>query len=294
MEHTPGGRQNPLCSIIIPSRDGHRNGCVPRLLESIEAQTYRNFEIHLIKGVSPQGRAINQGAAETGGEVLVIIDDDSRLADQHVIERLVTTLQADSSIGMTGASIVLPPEASPFQRRAARQFPRFNTPVVKQATDSDLACHGCCAVPRRVFEAIGGEREDIFRGLDPDLRQRLRAAGYRVVLAPNCRIHHPLPGDWRSLLRIFFRNGYGSAYSYKHRPETVYETHEALDARQFSPVTSLTYRAARFPLRLARAALTGQEMRLAAYTAYGLGYGWGWFTAREQTNGRSPSSEKAV
>ena len=284
----------PFCSIIIPSRDGFRDGCVPRLLESIQAQTYQNFEIHLVKGVSPQGRAINQGAARAGGEVLIIIDDDSRLGDEHVLSRLVATLESDPAIGMAGASIVIAPGASPFQRRAARQFPRFNTPVVDHITESDLACHGCCAIRIEVFEAVGGEREDIHRGLDPDLRERLRAAGYRVVLAPDCRIHHPLPGDWPSLLRIFFRNGYGSAYSYKHRPETVYETHETLDARQFRPVTSLPYRAARFPLRLLRAVFTGREMRFAAYTAYGLGYVWGWLTAREGINEPSASGEKAA
>ena len=83
-------------------------------------------------------------------------------------------IDADPAIGMAGASIVIPPEANAFQRKAALEFPRFNTPVVDQVTDSDLACHSCCAFPLRVFEEVGREREDILRGLDPDLRVRLR------------------------------------------------------------------------------------------------------------------------
>lgn len=284
MDEAPPGSA-PRVSVIIPSWDGHRGGCVPRLLESIERQTFRDYEVHLVKGVAPQGRAINKGVAESRGEILLILDDDSRLADEHVFQRLVSTLDGDASIGMAGASIVLPPDASGFQRRAAMQFPRFHTPVVDTVTDSDLACHGCCAIPRRVFIEVGGEREDILRGLDPDLRVRLRGVGYRVVLAPNARIHHPLPEGWRRLLRTFFRNGYGSAYARKYQPESVYETHEELDSGSFQPRTTLAYRAARFPLRLVKALTTGQGMRFGAYCAYACGYIWGMATAKENALG---------
>ena len=63
-------------SIVLPSLDGHRDGCVPRLLESIEAQTFQDFEVHLVKGVAPQGKAINEGAARAQGDILLIVDDD--------------------------------------------------------------------------------------------------------------------------------------------------------------------------------------------------------------------------
>ena len=274
---------SPRVSVIIPSSDGYRDGCVPKLLKSVEAQTFSDFEVCMVIGVSPQGKAINQGASKARGEILIILDDDSRLADEFVFERLLETLEADPSIGMAGASIVTPPESSAFQAKAALQFPRFNTPVVEEIVDSDLACHGCCAIPKVVFDAIGREREDIVRGLDPDMRVRLREAGYRVVLAPQCRIYHPLPDGWRKLIRIFFRNGKGSAYAQRYQPQTVYETHESLRADDFQPRTTLAYRIARYPLRLLKALVTGQFMRLAAYTSYAFGYAWGWMTNREMT-----------
>lgn len=270
----------PRVSVIIPSWDGHRNGCVPRLLDSVRLQSFRDFEVHIVQGVSPQGKAINDGAKRARGSLLIILDDDSELADEMVFQRLVSVIDADPGIGMAGASIVTPPGATPFQRRAAEQFPRFNTPVVDRVTDSDLACHGCCAIPKAVFDAIGGEREDIIRGLDPDLRVRLRAAGYRVVLAPNARIYHPLPDSWRKLLRQFFRNGYGSAYAQKFQPDSVYETHESLHDASFVARRPLWYRVLRFPGRLIKAALEGKTMRFLAYCAYALGYGWGMLAAR--------------
>lgn len=277
---TPVSSENPTVSIIIPSLDGFRDGCVPRLMESIEAQGYRDYEVCMVTGVFPQGKAINQGVQESKGKILVILDDDSRLSDETVIETLVRALD-NPEIGMVGASIVTPPESTSFQQKAALQFPRFNTPVVSEITDSDLACHGCCAFRREVFDEIGGEREDIVRGLDPDLRQRLRHAGYRVVLAPNARIYHPLPNGWSKLLKIFFRNGRGSAYALRFQPESVYDTHESLHAESFQPKTSFGYRVFRYPLRLIKALATGQFMRFGAYCAYALGYVWGWFTNQE-------------
>jgi len=271
----------PRVSVIIPSRDGYREGCVPRLLESIDAQTFRDFEIIVVTGVFPQGKAINQGAGQAQGQILLVLDDDSRLADPTVFETLVDVLDADPAIGMAGASIVVPPDASGFQKRAARQFPRFNTPVVDAVSDSDFACHGCCAMPVSAFNAVGGEREDIIRGLDPDLRERFRAAGYRVVLAPNARIYHPLPDGWRPLLRVFFRNGFGSAYTRKFHPELVFETHESLDMSTFRPRSRLGFRVLRFPLRLGKALIEGRLMRFAAYCVYACGYCWGILTAKE-------------
>ncbi len=281
MSYQGAEKGDPRVSVIIPSWDGSRDGCVPRLLESVRAQTFTDYEIHVVQGVFPQGRAINQGLRLSKGEIIVILDDDSCLADESVLERMVACIESDSAIGMAGASIVLPDEATAFQRRAARQFPRFNTPVVDEITDSDFACHGCCAVRRRVFDEVGGEREDILRGLDPDLRVRIRSAGYRVVLAPGARIHHPMPGSLWKLLRLFFRNGFGSAYAQKFQPESVYETHESLKIEEFQPRRAFIYRVLRFPLRLAFALVNGRFLRFSAYAAYACGYVWGMLMARE-------------
>lgn len=274
---------NPKVSLIIPSRDGDRGGRVARLRESIERQTFTDYEICLIVGVYPQGRAINRAVREAKGEILIVMDDDSELADDTVLQRVVTALEEDSTIGMAGASIVAHPGATPFEFRAAEQFPRFSTPVVHSVTDSDLACHGCCGIPRSVFEEVGGEREDIIRGLDPDLRARLRNAGYRVVLVPNARIHHPLPADMRGLLKLFFRNGYGSAHAWKFHRDSVYETHEKLEARSFAATRPFVYRLVRMPLRITAALLTGKSLRAFAYCAYTCGYAWGLIAAKPIT-----------
>jgi hypothetical protein len=159
-------------------------------------------------------------------------------------------------------------------------FPGCTPPSSKPLPTATSPATAAAPSPNESLTKWGGERENILRGLDPDLRVRLRAAGYRVVLVPNARIYHPLPNGWKALLRMFFRNGYGSAYAQKFQPECVYDTHELLDATAFQAKRSLSYRILRFPFRLAAALLRGHFLRFTAYTCYVLGYAWGWLTAK--------------
>jgi len=152
--------------------------------------------------------------------------------------------------------------------------------VVDEITESDMACHGCCAITRNVFEEIGGERENIIRGLDPDLRQRLRQAGYKVVLAPQTWIYHALPGTFGKLLRTFFRNGMGSAYISRFHPELVYETDERLESSGFKASTSFSFRCLRFPFRLLGALLSLKFVRFFGYSVYALGFVFGMIKYR--------------
>ena len=261
-----------LVSVVVPHYSGSRDENLRGLIEDLRGQSLQEMELIIVNGVSPQGRAINQGVRRTVGEILVIIDDDSRLGDSHVIENLVAVIQSDASVGMVGASIVSSERENNFQRLAAKQFPRFNMPVVKEVTESDLPGHPCVAFPKEVFMKVGMEREDILRGLDPDLRVRIRKAGCRVVLAPETWAHHPLPPSLPKFIRTFLRNGYGSAYLQVVHPEINYDTEEAADSKSFDAKHSFFYRASRYPLRLLASLVTFQWIRLLGYTVYLLGY----------------------
>lgn len=259
-------------SVVIPHFYGSREDNLAGLLQDLEEQTFREMEIIVVNGVSPQGRAINRGVRLTEGKILVTIDDDSRMGHPRVIENLVRVLRQDPTIGMAGASVVTSERANGFQRMAGRQFPRYHMPIVKEVTESDLPGHPCAAFPREVFTGVGMEREDILRGLDPDLRVRIRNAGYRIVLAPQTWIHHPFPENLFQLIRIFLRNGYGSAYLQKFYPEIAYDTDESLDSKQFIPKRSFFHRLFRYPARLAKALVTFQWIRLLGYAVYLVGY----------------------
>lgn len=259
-------------SVVIPHFYSSRSENLDGLLSDLRSQSFQQMEILIVEGLSPQGRAINQGVRQTQGEILVIIDDDSRMGSPRVIENLVRVIREETSIGMVGASVVTSEKANRFQHAAGKQFPRYQMPVVGEVTESDLPGHPCCAFPKKVFVQVGMEREDILRGLDPDLRVRIRQAGYRVVLAPKTWIYHPFPETLFQLIRTFLRNGYGSAYLQRFHPEIAYDTDEALDSRHFFPKRSFAERLFRYPLRLVEALLTFQWIRLLGYTVYSAGY----------------------
>ncbi len=79
-------------SVIIPSFDGYRNGKTPALLESLKEQSFKDFEVHVIKGETRQGRAINRGARLSKGDILIILDDDTALGHKDVFARLIFAL----------------------------------------------------------------------------------------------------------------------------------------------------------------------------------------------------------
>ncbi len=263
-------------SVVIPHFSASRSENLSGLLEDLKNQSVKEIEMIIVKGVSPQGRAINQGVREAQGKILVIIDDDSRLGHSRVIENLVQAIRRDSSIGMAGASIVPSDRENWFQRLAAQQFPRYRMTVVKVVTDSDLPGHPCVAFPMEAFTKAGMEREDILRGLDPDLRVRIRKAGFRVVLVPDTWAHHPLPSSVWKFIRTFLRNGYGSAYLQVKHPEINYDTDEAVGSEKFVAKHSFFYRALRYPTRLLKSLLTFQWVRLLGYTVYLAGYAFGY------------------
>jgi len=264
-------------SIVIPSADGQRGGNVPRLLDDVRRQTFRQLEVIVVVGVKPQGKAINTGVARATGRYLVILDDDSRLPDPGTIGALIAALEMDPCIGMAGASIRQPMSANRLQRRLARELPRLAMPTVTTVTDSDMPCHGCCAFRRAVFTEIGGEDERLIRGLDPDLRMRLRDRGYRVVLVPDAVAEHPLPGTWRAAIQMFFRNGRGSAFAQRHNPERVFDTDEDVAWRpERRLATPWPRRIVRFGLRLVGRILTGSLTRATGDLVYAAGYLYEW------------------
>ncbi len=208
-------------SAIIPSFDTSRNENVERLVADLRQQSRPPDEIEVVNGISPNGRARNAGVERTAGEVLVFLDDDVRLGTPNIMESFVQYLTADPQLGMVGTSQRLPPDSTSFQRRCARQISRSESPVVGKLTDSDMVTTQCCAMRREVLAEVGGFHEQIIRGVDPELRNRVRQAGYRIAVIPNAWHTHPMPTSLRALLRMAWRNGAASAYSRRHFPETV-------------------------------------------------------------------------
>jgi GT2 family glycosyltransferase len=197
------------------------------------------------------------------------------MGNPHVIGNLVKALDENNDVGMMGASIIVPPDGNWFQKKACKEFPRYSAQVVDKVIESDMAAHPCCAMPKRVFEEVGGERENILRGLDPDLRYRIRQKGYKTALAPNTWVYHPLPDTLGRFIKTFIRNGMGSAYCIKHQPELIYDTDEEIEMKGFRPRVPFLLRIFRFPARIFKAVIEFKFLRAFAYIVYAFGFFYG-------------------
>lgn len=214
-----------VVSVIIPSWSGK----VERVVASLEEQTFREYTLTVVRGVSPAARARNVGVANTRGELILFIDDDAYFGHERVLETLVRTLEADRSIGVVGSSKLIPPDASPLQQRIAAEVPRWVYPVVGEDTESNppLDSYGytgitttCCMLRRAVFEEAGGFDERLGTGPeDTEFFYRLRRAGYRFVIPRDCWVYHSPPGRIKALLRKSFGYGMGHAQEALKAPE---------------------------------------------------------------------------
>lgn len=264
----------PKVSVIIPSLDGYRGGNVPQLISQLKNQSFRDLEIIVIKGVRPNGKARNAGAKKAIGEILISIDDDVTLGHEKVIENLVRHLEFDDSIGLLGISKLIPKDSNRFQRKCAKEIPRSTSPIYDELTEGDLVDHMCIAIWKDLYFKVGMENESLIRGTDPDLRYRIRQAGYKIAIAPNSWGYHPMPKKMWKLLMMFFRNGMGSSWVQRHYPELTF--HDSEDhTTPFRAKTSFQFRIIISLTNFMKSIVYGHFFYFFARVSYAMGFAYG-------------------
>ncbi len=200
-----------LVSVIVPCK--YENTDISALKKDISAQKTA-FDTEIIKscGINPPGKVRNDGVARSKGQVLVFIDCDIRLGNELFLANLVSPLLEDKNIGITCASIRIPPDSSEFQAQYARQSLHAESPILDKLTDVFVASSACCALRRDVFLENKGFNEQIIRGEDSLISFEIKKRGYRVVLAPRTWCYHPQPENIWEVIRINLRNGAGVAF----------------------------------------------------------------------------------
>ncbi|MDQ6972057.1 MAG: glycosyltransferase, partial [Mariprofundaceae bacterium] len=251
-----------------------RGGYFRQLLQTLSRQTFQDFELIVIKGDKRQGRGINIGAELARGEYLLTVDDDSSLPDSDTLSKLVEAMDTHPDIGMAGGNNTVPDWATPFVKRVMRQVPRRSWEPVMEIVDSDLAEHPCLIMRAELFRQVGGENEQIPRGLDPYLRKVFRETGSRVVILPGIIYHHLPPETWKKLLTQFYRNGRQAAYANIHSPEWVIETPSGHG--EFTEKVPLWRRVFRFPLRMLGSLFEGKWLWVICEACYAWGFLMGW------------------
>jgi GT2 family glycosyltransferase len=144
----------------------------------------------------PAGR--NAGVPEVAGELLLFLDDDAALGDDDTLAGVAARFAAEPDLGLLQLRVVPDGPGEPPRD----WVPRLR--VGDRARSSDVAAvwEGAVAMPRAVFEEVGGWPEAFrFAHEGIDLAWRVMDTGRRVHYAGDLSVRHapyvPAPHDAR-------------------------------------------------------------------------------------------------
>ena len=136
----------------------------------------------------PAGR--NAGVPAVSGELLFFLDDDASIVSDDTLADVARRFAADPSLGLVQLSV----EPRSDGRYSRDWVPRLRVGDRHRTSDLTAIWEGAVAIPRRVFDAVGGwpgEFRFVHEGVD--LAWRLLDAGYRIEYAGDLVVEHPPP-----------------------------------------------------------------------------------------------------
>ena len=173
------------------------------------------------------GAAVNQGAREASGDVLLILNPDA-IAEPGAVAAMLSCMNSTRADAVGGA--LLETDGQPARGFAFRRLPTL-WPLIFEATlvnqlwpgnpvnrrnrclDADYSrqqeveqpAGACLAVRRTAFERVGGFDEQFFPVWfeDVDLCKRLRDQSSSIFYCPEARFHH---GGAHSVGQLSFRD----------------------------------------------------------------------------------------
>lgn len=233
----------PKYSVIVPAYNAHAT--LPALLDSLEAQTFRDFEVIVVDDASTDGAASeavrpgirherlpersgpatarNTGARLAHGDWLVFADADMVFLPS-TLEQIDLAVTEGGFDALVGGYAGVPANAGfmpvykgmwewvTVERRLAACGGRY-VPLSSWAPRPG-------AVRRAAFQAVGGFNER-FKGADledMDFGYRLRRSGFRIMYCGAVRARHHYPLTLSRELRSFARRAFLWARMRKEYP----------------------------------------------------------------------------
>ncbi len=223
--------QKPLVSIIVPGKNEGKH--IPKLIESLENQTYKNFEIIIIDDGSDddtyqicsylysigkidkylrneirggKASAANFGLRFADGEYIIHLDADSYL-EFDAIENIIIPFFMDKKIGAVGGDI-----------RVANYNENILTSLQAieyiKSISIGREVTSFLGILRVISGAFGAFRKDILNriggwdigpGLDGDITIRIRKLGAKVTFTSSAICYTNVPTNIKSLTKQRYR-----------------------------------------------------------------------------------------
>lgn len=215
---------NVAASVIIPNYNGSR--LLPTCLDSLRAQSFRNFEVIVVDNASTDDSvsllraqypevtiielsrnhvfagAVNAGIKRAGGDIIATLNNDTR-ADQRWLEELCRALERHPEASFAASKIML------FDRpdvinSAGDSYGVDGVPRNRGVWEKDVgqydeeeiifgACAGAAAYRRTLFDDIGAFDEDLIAYCeDVDLNFRAQLRNHKCIYVPTAIVYHRL------------------------------------------------------------------------------------------------------
>lgn len=217
--------ENPLVSILVPGKNEGKH--IFKLVQSLKEQTYRNYEIIVVDDGSDddtpyicsnleqngfiqryirindrtgKAGAANLGAQFAKGKYIVHLDADSSL-DRNAIEKILIPFYLNKKVKAVGGCVKVR-NAKRNICTSLQALEYLKTIMVGRMVTSELGIYHIIsgafgAFERETLEKIGFW--DIGPGLDGDITQKIRKAGFKVVFANEAVCMTNVPEKWQNL-----------------------------------------------------------------------------------------------
>ena len=236
-------------SFIVPVYN--RPDEVDELLESLEGQTLKDFEVvvvedgsdkpckdvcdrhadvldihYYIKPNSGPGQSRNYGAERAGGEYLIVLDSDVVLPEGYLaaVDKELQDSPADAFGGPDRAH----PSFTDTQKAISYSMTSFYTTGGIRGGDKKLdkfyPRSFNMGIRRETYMSLGGFSRMRF-GEDIDFSIRIFKAGYRCRLFPEAWVWHKRRTDFRKFWRQVYNSGIARINLYKKYPESLKIVH---------------------------------------------------------------------
>ena len=134
----------------------------------------------------PAGR--NAGVPLVTGELLFFLDDDARLPEPDVLQRMATRFAADPELGLIQPRVV-DPDGRPAPRRWT---PRVRVGDPARSSPAMSVWEGAVAIRRQAFDYASGWPERFWYAHEGvELAWRVWDAGYHVRYDGEIEVYHP-------------------------------------------------------------------------------------------------------
>ena len=243
-----------MISVVIVNYNGKKflDGC----LSSLDRQTCRDFEVILVDNGSSDGSAAyvrerypsvilvetgknlgfaggtNAGIRVARGEFIFTLNNDT-IADPHLLEEIVRSMQLDSRVGMCAAKMIFPDgriastgicisrSGAAWNRGGGEEPDHGQFDVEKEVFGP---CAGAALYRRSMLDETGHFDEDFFLFMeDVDLAFRARLSGWTCIYVPMARVVHIHGGTAvpESDIAVYYGNRNLMWYVVKNFPKSL-------------------------------------------------------------------------